>query len=210
VADDTHVDETCVEESTSGSRTETAHIENVKTEPTVTVNSKVNSKTKRKTKQPKHPKVKNPKSKRPSQTQIPTMKRQTCFNCGIAGHIARNCVHPTHVHSKHQNAHNPKVKPTKLQHHWAKPSDFDWNAPKQGNQKWKKGFQSNQFSSFGTYNSQRPSRYWKPKLKDDQSTKTNKHESPPLNNQKLVWKKVIYFDANGKPRSTMGWVPNSN
>jgi hypothetical protein len=210
VTDDIHVDKTCVEDSSSGSTTETASVETIKIEPTVTKASKTCSKPKKNFKQPKQSKINQPNSNQSSKTKTPAMKRQTCFNCGIAGHIARNCIHPPHVHSKHLNAHLPKVKPNQMHNHWAKPSDFDWNAPKKGNQKWKKGFQNNKFSSFGTYNSERPLRYWKPKIKADQSTNINKHKSPSLNNQNLIWKKVIYFDEHGRPRSTMGWVSRTN
>ncbi|KAJ0714647.1 putative transcription factor interactor and regulator CCHC(Zn) family [Helianthus annuus] len=71
------------------------------------------------------------------------LKRQTCFNYGIAGHIARNCTHrpyiPYHVqnqrvtpkdkyHSKPIKVSSPKS--MKNVNPKVKPSNRDWNAAK--------------------------------------------------------------------------------
>ncbi|MFS7979183.1 putative transcription factor interactor and regulator CCHC(Zn) family [Helianthus anomalus] len=77
------------------------------------------------------------------------LKRQTCFNCSIVGHIARNCVQLPRVQSKHKNAQNQKVKlnrsrysepvttakfeAMKNNYRKAKPSDHDGNASNQRN-----------------------------------------------------------------------------
>ncbi|MFS7920055.1 putative transcription factor interactor and regulator CCHC(Zn) family [Helianthus anomalus] len=75
-----------------------------------------------------------------------TMKRQTCFNYGTAGHIARNCVQLPSTQSKKKIVQNQKVrsnryrcsesvmteksKTMKNNYRKTKPSDQDWNAAK--------------------------------------------------------------------------------
>ncbi|KAJ0430204.1 putative transcription factor interactor and regulator CCHC(Zn) family [Helianthus annuus] len=163
------------------------------------------------------------------------VKRQICFNCGIAGHIARNCVSPSSsVQSKTKHAQHQKVKPNrsgpsksmtthqsktmKNDHRKVKPSDQDWNAAKRRHKNQQNHFSENRFQAFGNYANNWSKQYWKPKPKAKHSNlphtlhnnSVNANLSKFLNKDNLIWQRVTYFDAQGKPRSTMGWVPKSN
>ncbi|MFS7975402.1 putative transcription factor interactor and regulator CCHC(Zn) family [Helianthus anomalus] len=152
------------------------------------------------------------------------IKRQTCFNCGIAGHIARNYTNRPYVpyymqnqrvtpkgnyHSKPMKVSSPKA--MKNVNSKVKPSDGDWNAAKNKRkavQEQKSVFKTNKPEPVkvaqpkATNTFVKPKQIWKPK---------SKAAMPPILEIKgdLCLKEVSYFDASGNPRTTMAWVPMS-
>ncbi|MFS8023113.1 hypothetical protein Hanom_Chr16g01447661 [Helianthus anomalus] len=48
------------------------------------------------------------------------------------------------------------------------------------------------------------------RMKSNHKGVAQRGDSKFLNKDNLVWQRVTYFDAQGKPRSIMGWVPKSN
>ncbi|KAI3518419.1 hypothetical protein L1887_07146 [Cichorium endivia] len=78
--------------------------------------------------------LKNPYGQGPSHNLI-YLKRQTCFNCGIARHIARNCPHRPYVPFYTQSWLNmPKGRSSKRKPSRLRSRDGDWNAAKAKNQ----------------------------------------------------------------------------
>ncbi|MFS7998536.1 putative transcription factor interactor and regulator CCHC(Zn) family [Helianthus anomalus] len=152
------------------------------------------------------------------------VKRQTCFNCGIAGHISRNCTHCPYVPYYMQNQRvtpkgNYHSKPMKVSSPTAmknvnpkvKPSDGDWNVAKNKRkvvQEQKSVFKTNKPEPVkvaqpkATNTFVKPKQIWKPK---------SKAATSPILETKgdLCLKEVSYFDASGNPRTTMAWVPMS-
>ena len=58
------------------------------------------------------------------------LKKQTCFNCGVAGHIARNCPHRPYVPYYAQRWENVSRGSSSKRNPSQSRSDGDWNADK--------------------------------------------------------------------------------
>ena len=106
-----------------------------------------------------------------------------------------------------------RTKTMKNNYHKTKPSDQDWNAAKRYNQNQYRqtNFQRNRSNSFGnafeSFNSNWSRQFWKPKANGMQSNSirschqnvAKRDVSKFLNKDNLVWQRVTYIDAQGKP-----------
>ncbi|XP_022041868.1 dentin sialophosphoprotein-like [Helianthus annuus] len=153
----------------------------------------------------------------------PYVKKQTCYNCGIPGHIARNCTHRPYVpyytqHQKVTQRDRSYSKPMKVEKPKAmmnrspkvKPSDGDWNAAKA---KRKQALKPKQILKNNKVEKQtvlpkapkkleKPKQVWKAKQKAA--------TSPVLESKGTMgFREVSYVDASVIPRTTMAWVPMS-
>ncbi|XP_021979788.1 acidic repeat-containing protein-like [Helianthus annuus] len=145
-------------------------------------------------------------------------KRQTCFNCGIPGHIVRNCVHRPYYS---RNTYNQKAILSSFIKHqcpMARPSDRDWNLAKQEKQKFLKTdrFQD-KTKSFSLNRNASEAKNWRPKSLDRSQSPCSQPSTstaPPniTNNDKnyMIFREVTYTDSDGKLRTSMAWVPVSN
>ncbi|MFS7899494.1 putative transcription factor interactor and regulator CCHC(Zn) family [Helianthus anomalus] len=147
-------------------------------------------------------------------------KKQTCYNCGTPGHIARNCTHRPYVPYHNQNQRvTPRErscsKPMKVEkpkamknlHPKVKPSDGNWNAAKNKQKVFneQKRFQNNQKTEKPKVSKMlvNPTPVWKEKSKSAASSVFDE-------NKDMCLHEVSYIDALGMPRTTMAWVPMSN
>ncbi|KAM0040032.1 putative transcription factor interactor and regulator CCHC(Zn) family [Helianthus debilis subsp. tardiflorus] len=153
----------------------------------------------------------------------PYIKKQTCYNCGIPGHIARNCTHRPYVpyYAQHQKV-TPRdrtySKPMKVEKPKAmmnkrpqvKPSDGDWNAAKA---KRKQALKPNQILKKKKVEKQTVLPKAPQKLEKPKQVWKAKHKaatSPVLESKGgMCFQEVSYYDASGIPRTTMAWVPMS-
>ncbi|MFS7984925.1 putative transcription factor interactor and regulator CCHC(Zn) family [Helianthus anomalus] len=153
----------------------------------------------------------------------PHVKKQTCYNCGIPGHIARNCTHRPYVpyytqHQKVTSRDRSYSKPMKFEkptammnkHPQVKPSDGDWNAAKTKRKQALKPKQvlKNKKVEKQTVLPKAPNKLEKPK-----QVWREKHKaatSPVLESKGgMCFREVSYIDASGIPRTAMAWVPMS-
>ena len=150
------------------------------------------------------------------------VKRQTCFHCGIPGHIARNCKNQAYVSfeqksrkakswnankSKSMKVSPPKTMPTSRSK--TKPSDGDWVKAKV------KCTQNERSTSCKEKKQLEPrsstvKQYWRPKQSLKQETPISSQSFNRTAKTKMIWMNVFFIDNNGKPRSTMAWVPKTN
>ena len=156
----------------------------------------------------------------------PHVKRQICYTCGIAGHIARNCQHRPDKLKKGEHQEAPKgnlkpskpgkdqkSKPIKKLNSKVKPSDDDWNRAKEIKLKNKSSIPTSKpVLPKASKKFEKSKQVWKPKsLIPDVSPKSScTNDTSIYSKGNHIWMKVTYMNKQGVPTATMAWVPKTN
>ena len=151
--------------------------------------------------QPKAPKPQSSAALKKS-WNVTYVKRQTCFCCGIPGHIARNCVaHPRKSSDNLRQKVIPKKRKTARS--MTKSSDGDWNLAKKSR---KPTVVTSKMSSVKSRNK---SQHWQPRLMKTMVSKwkpkvvLKPYPLPKTENKSK-------FASYPLPKSEKRWVPKSN
>ena len=156
----------------------------------------------------------------------PHVKRQICYTCGLAGHIARNCQHRPDIlkrggHPKapkgnlksSKQGKNQNSKLVKKVHSKVKPSDGNWNKAKEITLKTRNNISTlKSVLPNGSKQIDKLKRVWKPKsLASDVSPKSScLNDKSVYSKETHVWMQVTYMNEQGVPTATMAWVPKTN
>ncbi|KAI3807417.1 hypothetical protein L1987_23344 [Smallanthus sonchifolius] len=158
---------------------------------------------------------------------------RSCFSCGLVGHIRIACPHNAkgnrHVTPEKVRTHGkPYVNPNVVKPHDTSKSnsrsEVRLSRPqrRRRNRRFRKLLEQQEFSQSNQFSNERKcsnTSHFKQKELNEQkyvwkskvSVSDSSDQSPKIDERfDCEWSEVYYFDTDGRPMTTMAWVPISN